>query len=373
MTGDVLERLTTAGVSVWLDDLTRDRLADGSLAALVRSRRVTGATSDPSMLAKSLCDSPFYAGQLDDLAHRGVRAEQALRLVTTHDIRWACDILRPVHEATGGADGLVSVGIDPRLAHDAGATLAEARELWRVTGRANVMVRIPATDAGLTALSACLAEGINADATLILSADRYDLVADACFEGLERAHRAGLPLAGISSVASFLVGRIDSAVDTLLDREGTLEARAMHGTAAVSGARLAHERHERTYRGARWRALAALGARPQRLLWADTTVRNPAYHDTRYVDRLVTRGTVNTMPPATLQAVADHGSVVPRRWTEETYDDARRLLGHLQWFGIDHGELVLRLESEALKQADDSWHQLLDALTLALDKDRQTP
>ncbi|MEV4437853.1 transaldolase [Streptomyces sp. NPDC049577] len=353
----------------WLDDLTRDRLADGSLSALVRRRGVSGVVSDPARLAASL-DSPLYAGQLGELAERGVGTARALRFLTIHDVRWACDVLRPVHEATGGVDGLVSADTDPRLAGDARALLDEARELWRTVDRPNAMVKIPATDDGLTALSACLAEGINVHATLVFSADRYDRVADAYFEGLERARSAGRDPAAISSVVSFHVGPIDTAVDTLLDREGTLEAKAMHGTAAVSGARLAHERYEQKYAGPRWRDLAGHGARPQRLMWAATGVRNPAYLDTRYVDRLVARGTVSAMPEPTLRAVADHGSVVPRRWTTDTYADARRLLGHLDWFDIDYPELVQRLETEALKRCNDSWHQLLDTLDLALERER---
>ncbi|MGK5733542.1 transaldolase [Streptomyces sp. URMC 124] len=355
-----------AGVSVWLDGLARERLASGRLAALARQGRIAGVASDPAFLARSLTRGPFYTGQLGDLAERGIPAERALKALAVHDIRWACDILRPVHEATAGVDGLVSVSLDPRLAHDSEATLAEARALWRSVDRRNAMLGIPATPAGLTALSACLAEGINVNATLVLSAARHRQAGEAYLEGLERARAAGRHLPALASVASFPVSRIDAAADALLDREGTLEARAMRGTTAVAAARQLHEQYERMLDEPRWHALAAHGARPQRLLWTATAVSGPGLLPTRYAAPLLTRGTVTAVPEELLEepGLVPAGGHPPGA---AAYAAAGRLLGHLGWFGIDHGELALRLESEALKELNDAWHQLLDEVTLALD------
>ncbi|WKU47478.1 transaldolase family protein [Streptomyces sp. VNUA116] len=390
----------TAGVSVWLDGLSRQRLASGRLAALARQGRIAGVVSDPAFLARSLAGGSCYTGQLGDLAERGVPAERALKALAVHDIRWACDILRPVHEATAGVDGLVCVTLDPRLAHDAAAALAEARALWRAVDRRNAVLGIPATTAGLTALSACLAEGINASATLVLSAARHRQAWDAYTEGLERARAAGRHLASLASVASFPVSRIDTAADALLDREGTLEARAMRGAVAVAAARHVHEQYERMLGEPRWHALAARGARPQRLLWTATTVPEPGASGllpTRYAAPLLTRGTVTAVTEGTLEeldglngpdgpdgpdglgglkarelpelpGVQEAAGEAPDGPGPGTYAAARRLLGHLQWFGIDHGELASRLETEALKELNDAWHQLLDRVTLALDQ-----
>ncbi|MEV4923193.1 transaldolase [Streptomyces roseoverticillatus] len=368
-------RWGASGISVWLDGLSRQRLASGRLAALARQGRIAGVVSDPAFLARSPAGGPYYTGQLGDLAERGVPAERALKALAVHDIRWACDILRPVHEATAGVDGLVCVTLDPRLAHDAGATLAEARALWRAVDRRNAVLGIPATEAGLTALSACLAEGINVSATLVLSAARHRQAWDAYAEGLERARAAGRHLASLASVASFPVSRVDTAVDALLDREGTLEARAMRGAVAVAAARHVHEQYERMLGEPRWHALAARGARPQRLLWTATTVPEPGASGllpTRYAAPLLTRGTVTAVTEETLDELSEldepeaAGSAPAAG--PGTYATARRLLGHLRWFGIDHGELASRLETEALKELNDAWHQLLDRVTLSLDK-----
>ncbi|MEU1818490.1 transaldolase [Streptomyces roseifaciens] len=361
-------------MSVWLDGLARQRLASGRLAVLARQGRIAGVVSDPAFLARSLTRGPYYTGQLGDLAERGIPAERALKALAVHDIRWACDILRPVHEATAGVDGLVSVSLDPRLAHDAGATLAEARALWRAVDRGNAMLGIPATPAGLTALSACLAEGINVNATLVLSAARHRQAGEAHLEGLERARAAGRHLPALASVASFPVSRVDTAVDALLDREGTLEARAMRGATAVAAARQLHEQYERMLDEPRWHALAAHGARPQRLLWTATAASGPGLLPARYAAPLLTRGTVTAVPEELLEepdvvGAVDAVGAVPAGAAPGAgaYAAAGRLLGHLEWFGIDLGELALRLESEALKELNDAWHQLLDEVTLALD------
>ncbi|MFC5723610.1 transaldolase family protein [Streptomyces gamaensis] len=359
-----LRALTRGGVSVWLDQ----RPGDGPPAALVRGRYVTGVLHDPARLT-----GPAREGPLRKLARRGLRAEAALRALTVHDVRWACDMLRPVHEATAGVDGLVALALDPRLAHDAAATLREARRLWRATDRPNAVLAVPATDAGLDALAAALAEGINAGATHVFTPERYEQAAEAYLTGLAGARAAGRHPATLASFAAVPVTPLDTAVDALLDRDGTCEAKAMRGTAAVSTARLVHERHERLLDRPRWHALAARGARPQRLLWTATCVRDPVLPATRYADRLTARGTACALTEETLRAVADHGRAVPRSWGARDYADARRLLGHLDWFGIDRDALARRLESESLRAAEARWHALLDSVETAVSAPGELP
>ena len=307
---DPLDDLSRRGVSVWLDDLSRQRLVTGSLADLVAHDHVAGVTTNPTIFAKAIAGSDdAYAGQLHDLWARGTSVEEALRALTTHDVRWACDVLRPVYDATDGVDGRASIEVDPRLAHDTEATIAEARALWWRVDRPNLFIKIPAARQGLPAIAACLAEGISINVTLIFSLARYDAVIDAFLDGLERARQAGRDLSPIASVASFFVSRVDTEVDARLDKIGTAAAARLRGRAAIANARLAYWHYERMLASPRWVALAAAGARPQRPLWASTSVKDPAYPDTRYVTDLVAPGVVNTMPEATLRAVADHGRI----------------------------------------------------------------
>ena len=251
-----LTALTDAGVSIWLDDLSRERLTSGSLAELVAHDHVSGVTTNPSIFAKAISGGTDYEAQLGELAVRGVWVGEALRALTTFDVRWACDVLRPVYEATGGVDGRVSIEVDPRLAHDTAATIAEARALWWAVDRPNLFVKIPAAHQGLEAITACLADGISINITLIFSLTRYEEVMDAFLDGLERARRNGHDLAAIGSVASFFVSRLDSAIDTQLDKIGTADAAALRGQAAIANARLAYQRYERVFSGPRWEALA---------------------------------------------------------------------------------------------------------------------
>ncbi|MEU8967529.1 transaldolase [Streptomyces sp. NPDC048491] len=359
MTRTPIGRLRQAGTSLWLDHLSRADLHDGSLAELVAGHGVLGITSNPTILAQSLASgAEAYAPHLDVLARKGASARDALRELATYDVRRAADLLEPVYRETGGEDGHVSLEVDPAHAHDADATLAEARLLRAEVGRPNLMVKIPATPEGLRAVTGALAEGINVNATLIFSRERYARVAEAFLTGLEQAHRAGHDLSRIASVASFFVSRVDTAVDRELDRAGGDEPRALRGRAAVANARLAYARWEEVVAGPRWRRLAALGARPQRLLWASTGVKDPTYEDTRYVDELAAPATVNTVPPATLRAVADHGRADGRSRIAGTYDDARRVLGALPCFGIDFDALTDRLAREALAAFKASWEQM---------------
>ncbi|MGH3179833.1 MAG: transaldolase [Streptosporangiaceae bacterium] len=363
---DRLADLSRAGVSIWLDDLSRERLTSGSLASLVARDHVMGVTTNPTIFAKAISGGgEAYAGQLRDLWARGTCVHEALRDMTTHDVRWACDVLRPAYDATDGVDGRASIEVDPRLAYDTEATIAEARALWWRVDRPNLFIKIPAARQGLPAIAACLAEGISINVTLIFSLTRYDEVMDAFGEGLERARQAGRDLAQIASVASFFVSRVDTEVDARLDKIGTAAAAALRGRAAIANARLAYQRYERMLASPRWAALAAAGARPQRPLWASTSVKDPAYPDTRYVTDLVAADVVNTMPEATLRAVADHADV-PTDSIHGSYHDAQDVLDRLAGLGVDYDDVVTGLEDEGINQFDTDWHDLAGELNDAL-------
>jgi transaldolase len=362
---DSLAALTEAGVSIWLDELSRDRLTSGSLADLVAHDHVAGVTTNPTIFAKAIGEGGAYEAQLRDLAIRGVGVGEGLRALTTFDVRWACDVLRPVYEATGGVDGRVSIEVDPRLAHDTGATIAEARALWWQVDRPNLFIKIPAARQGLPAIAACLAEAISINVTLIFSLSRYDGVMDAFLDGMEQARDVGHDLSAIVSVASFFVSRVDTEVDSRLDKAGTAEAAALRGRAAIANARLAYQRYERVFSSSRWKALQAAGARPQRPLWASTSVKDPAYPDTRYVVDLVAPGVVNTMPEATLRRVAEHGQV-PADSVHGHYDQSREVLDQLRELGIEYDDVVQALEDDGVAKFDASWDQLGERLASTL-------
>jgi len=359
---DPLADLSRRGVSIWLDDLSRGRLTSGSLASLIARDHVVGVTTNPAIFAHAISGGDdAYAGQRHDLWARGTCVHEALRDLTTHDVRSACDVLRPVYDATDGVDGRVSIEVDPRLAHDTEATIAEARALWWRVDRPNLFIKIPAARQGLPAIAACLAEGISVNVTLIFSLTRYDEVIDAFLDGLERARQAGRDLASIASVASFFVSRVDTEVDARLDKIGTAEAGALRGRAAIANARLAYQHYEQMLASPRWAALAAAGARPQRPLWASTSVKDPAYPDTMYVTKLVAPGVVNTMPEATLRAVADHGQI-PADSVRDYYQDARQVLSQLAAAGVDYDDVTAALEQRGLELFDASWRELGDQL-----------
>ena len=362
---DPLAELSDRGVSIWLDDLSRPRLTTGSLAELVAHDHVVGVTTNPTIFAKAIARGEAYAEQIRDMRARGAAVGEALRGMTAFDVRWACDLLRPVYDATGGVDGRVSIEVDPRLAYDTEATIAEARFLWWLVDRPNLFIKIPAARQGLPAIAACLAEGISINITLIFSLARYDEVIAAWLDGLERARKAGHDLARVASVASFFVSRVDTEVDARLDKIGTPEAAALRGRAAIANARLAYHHYEKMLDSPRWAALHAAGARPQRPLWASTSVKNPAYPDTRYVTDLVAPGVVNTMPEATLRAVADHGRI-PEDSVRGHYADARQVLSELEALGIDYGEVTQTLEDNGLTMFDASWRELGDQLRTTL-------
>lgn len=360
-----LDRLAAEGVAVWLDDLSRERLAGGGLADLVRDQQVVGITSNPTIFAKAIRSGARYDAQVGDLARRGVRVEEAIRLLTAFDVRWACDVLRPVHEASDGVDGRVSLEVDPRVAQDTAATIAEARALWWLVDRPNLFVKIPATEPSLEAISRALAEGISINVTLIFSLDRYDQVLRAFLDGMGQAHAAGRDLASIASVASFFVSRLDSEVDSRLDKIGTPEALALRGRAAIANARLAYQHFEQASASQEWQALAAAGMRPQRPLWASTGVKDPAYADTRYVDELVAPGVVNTMPEQTLRAVADHGRIQGDT-VHGTYAASQQVLDDLETVGVSYGDVVCLLEDEGIAKFTASGKELFEQLEAEL-------
>jgi transaldolase len=360
-----LKRLSDEGVSIWLDDLSRRRIESGSLAGLVATRNVVGVTTNPSIFQAAIGSGVGYEEQLADLAVRGVTVDEAVRMMTTADVRSAADVLRPVYEASGGRDGRVSIEVDPRLAHDTAATVAEARQLAWLVDRPNVMIKIPATQAGLPAITEVTGAGISVNVTLIFSLERYREVMDAYLAGLEKARAAGLGLSAIHSVASFFVSRVDSEIDKRLTLLGTDEALALKGRAALANARLAYEAYEQAFEGARWQTLEGAGANRQRPLWASTGVKDPAYKDTLYVDELVAPGTVNTMPEATLDAVADHGDVRGDTVTGG-YDRARADLAAVERLGIAYDEVVRQLEDEGVAKFEAAWQDLLDAVTKSL-------
>jgi len=348
-------------VSVWLDDISRDRLRTGSLQALIDNMYVVGVTSNPTIFAKSLSAGSAYDDQIADLKTRGVTVDEAARAITTYDIRWACDVFRPVYEATAGLDGRVSLEVDPRLAKQTAKTIAEARALWWMVDRPNLFIKIPATVEGLPAITACLAEGLSINVTLIFGLERYGQVIDAYLAGLEQAAAAGRDLSQIRSVASFFVSRVDTEVDARLDKLGTAEATALRGKAAVANARLAYELFEQRFAEDRWLALRGKGGQIQRPLWASTSVKDPSFGDTKYVVELVVADTVNTMPESTIRATADHGKLLGDT-VHGTYEASRQVFAELEALGIGYDDVVQVLEDEGVAKFEASWTELLDTI-----------
>jgi transaldolase len=355
---DPLRQLSEAGVAVWLDDLSRERLQTGNLSDLIRDRSLVGITTNPTIFQKAISGSDLYNPQLADLALRGVDVGEALRAITTKDVRDACDVLRPVYDASDGVDGRVSIEVDPRISDSAEKTIAEARALWWLVDRPNLFIKIPATTGSLPAISQVLSEGISVNVTLIFSLARYDLVMDAFLEGMERAQKSGIDLSRVGSVASFFVSRVDTEVDKRLGKIGTGRAAALRGKAAIANARLAYELYEQKLDTDRWRALAAKGAKVQRPLWASTSTKDPSLPDTLYVVELVTADTVNTMPEATLHATADHGALRGDT-VHGTYEESRAVFASLEALGIGYDDVVQVLEDEGVSKFEASWNEML--------------
>jgi transaldolase len=359
------ESLAQAGVSIWLDDLSRGRITSGGLRTLIETRNVVGITTNPTIFATALAGSDAYDEQLASLAKTDSSVGEAIFAITTHDVATACDIFRGVFDATNGLDGRVSIEVSPAVAHDAAATLAEARELRAEVDRPNAYIKIPATIAGLTAIEDCTAEGISVNVTLIFSLERYRDVLAAYLAGLERALAAGIDLGGIHSVASFFVSRVDTEVDRRLAKLDTPAAAALHGRSGIANARLAYGLFREEFASPRATRLMARGANLQRPLWASTGVKDPKLRDTLYVEQLIARDTVNTMPEKTLEAFADHGTVDGDTITP-AIADARDVLDALARVGVDFADVTDTLEREGVEKFTNSWRELSDIVDAAL-------
>ena len=359
---DVLAQLSEQGVSIWLDDLSRETITSGQLQQLIDSRHVVGVTTNPTIFATALSKGDAYTDQLRKIADQGKGIDAAVFDITTADVQHACDIMRPLFESTDGQDGRVSIEVEPQFAHDTAKTVASARALAAAVDRPNAYIKIPATVEGLPAIAQCLAEGISINVTLIFSLDRYRGVMQAFLTGLEQARDAGLDLSTIRSVASFFVSRVDTEVDKRLDAIGSEEAAALRGKAGIANARLAFQAYEEVFSTPRWQVLAADGAHPQRPLWASTGVKDPAYPDTMYVTELVTRGVVNTMPHKTMEAMADHGAVTGDT-IRGSYDDARAVLDALERLGVSYADVTAQLEREGVEKFEKSWAELLSSVS----------
>ncbi len=362
-----LAALSAAGVSVWLDDLSRQRLQSGNLQELIDTKSVVGVTTNPSIFQKALAEGDSYEGQIAELAERGADVDATIRTVTTDDVRNGCDVLKREWEASDGVDGRVSIEVDPRLAAETDKTIAQAVELWKIVDRPNLFIKIPATKAGVPAITAVLAEGISVNVTLIFSVERHRQVMDAYLAGLEKAREAGHDISKIHSVASFFVSRVDTEVDKRLEKIGSEDAKALLGQAGVANARLAYAAYQEVFEGGdRFESLKADGARVQRPLWASTGVKNPDYSDTLYVTELVAPNTVNTMPEKTIDAVADHGEIKGDTVTG-TAGDAQGVFDKLEQIGIDLTDVFKVLENEGVEKFVDSWTELLEETQKQLD------
>ncbi|SEQ57026.1 transaldolase [Microlunatus flavus] len=363
---DRLKGLADEGVSIWLDDLSRERLTTGNLASLIKDSSVTGVTTNPTIFASALSNGAAYNDQVRELAARDTAVDDAIKALTSDDVRHACDVFKDVYEATGGVDGRVSIEVEPGLAMDTDGTTAQAADLWKIVDRPNVLIKIPATKPGLPAITNAIGEGISVNVTLIFSLERYRAVMDAYLSGLETAAANGHDLSRIQSVASFFVSRVDTEVDKRLDAIGSDEAKALKGKAAIANARLAYAAYEEVFAGERFAALEAKGANRQRPLWASTGVKDPNLPDTLYVTELAVAGTVNTMPEKTMKAFADHGELNGDR-VSGTEEESTQVLDSLEAVGVDLDDVWEVIEKEGVDKFDKSWAELVDTVQTALD------
>ena len=371
MSNDRLAALAAAGVSIWLDDLSRERLRSGNLQQLITESHVVGVTTNPTIFASALANGEAYDQQVRELAARGASVVDAVREITVADVVQACDVFRATFESTGGVDGRVSLEVDPGLARDSDGTVAQAKDLWKAVDRPNLLVKIPATEAGLPAITQALAEGISVNVTLIFSVERYRLVMGAYLDGLEQAAANGHQLGSIASVASFFVSRVDSEIDKRLEKIGTDEALGLRGKAGIANSRLAYAAFQEVFSGPRWELLAGRGATAQRPLWASTGVKNPEYSDTLYVSELVVADTVNTMPEKTLLAFADHGELhTGGDAVTGTAVEAEEVFDAVAAVGVDITEVFLALEDDGVDKFEQSWSQLWSTVTDQLGKAR---
>jgi transaldolase len=360
---DRLKQLSDAGVSIWLDDLSRERIETGNLADLIRDQHVVGVTSNPSIFQAALSHGERYDAQIRELAALGTDRDQAVRVITTDDVRNACEIMRPAYDASAHVDGRVSIEVSPGIAHDTDATVAEAADLWKTVDQPNLLIKIPGTKEGWPAITESVANGISINVTLIFGLEQYDHVMEAYVAGLEKAKENGHDLSGIHSVASYFVSRVDTEIDNRLDESGA--DASLKGLAGVANARLAFKAYEEFFSGDRWAALEAAGAHKQRPLWASTGVKNPDYKDTMYVDDLVVENTVNTMPEKTMHAVADHSEIKGDQ-VRPFYDDAEATMSRLADAGIDYDDVIKVLIKEGVDKFIKAWDELLGSVDEAL-------
>lgn len=357
-----LHGLAAAGVSIWSDQISREMLATGELTRRVESDAVTGVTSNPTIFAKAIVGSDDYDEALDELGQQGLSTEEIAKSLMARDIREACDVLAPVHRATHGKDGFVSVEVSPTLAGDTEATVAEARDWVKSIDRPNLLVKVPATPEGVPAIARLIGEGISVNVTLIFSLERYGEVIDAYISGLEELQSIGGDLSSVSSVASFFVSRFDTEVDNRLEEIGTSDALELRGKTAIANARAAYGLFLEEFSSPRFEDLTDQGARPQKPLWASTSTKNPSYSDLLYVEGLVAEDTINTMPLETIDAYQDHGDPDPSSFDAVDIVRANDILDRLSVVGVDYSDVVETLEAEGVDKFTASWHELLEGI-----------
>jgi transaldolase len=365
-TSNPTAELSAAGVSIWLDDLSRERINSKGLEKLIAERNVVGVTTNPTIFASALAKGEAYDAQVAELAKAGTSVTDAVFEITTDDVANASDIFKPIYDQTAGFDGRVSIEVEPGLAHDAAGTIAQAKSLFAKVDRENVLIKIPATLEGLEAITAVIAEGISVNVTLIFSLERYRAVINAYLTGLEQAKAKGLDLSKIHSVASFFVSRVDTEIDKRLEAVGTDEAKALKSKAGVANAQLAYQVYEQSFATERATGLLSAGANKQRPLWASTGVKDPAVLDTTYVVQLVAADVVNTMPEKTLEATFDHGVIAGDTITG-SYAAANEIMDAIAAQGISYDDVTAVLESEGVEKFIVSWNELLDTVTAALE------
>ncbi len=357
--------LSEAGVSIWLDDLSRSRIASGDLARLIADRNIVGVTTNPTIFAGALSNGESYADQVAELSHAGADASTAVFEITTDDVAAASQVFADIYTSSKGYDGRVSIEVEPGLANDAAGTIEQAQQLWAKVNQPNAMIKIPATLAGLEAITEVIALGISVNVTLIFSLERYRAVINAYLAGLEKARANGIDISGIHSVASFFVSRVDAEIDKRLEAIGTDEAIALKSKAGVANAQLAYQVFEESFESERAVGLLAAGANKQRPLWASTGVKDPSLPDTLYVTGLVAPGVVNTMPEKTLEATFDHG-VVTGDTVTGAYDEAQGILDAIDAVGVSYNDVVALLEREGVDKFIVSWNELLETVSTAL-------
>lgn len=357
--GSRLHALGALGQSVWLDSISREMLRSGELERYVEAG-ISGVTSNPTIFAKAMLSGDSYDAQIDELVAHDADVDEIYTAVVTRDIRHACDVMAPTHRRSGGLDGFVSVEVSPELAHEAEATVAEARDWVKRVDRPNLLIKIPATRAGLTAIEAAVAEGISVNVTLIFSLERYLAVIDAYMSGLERFREVGGNLATVNSVASFFVSRFDTEVDERLGVIGTSQAGALAGRSAVANARVAYLEFLRAFSSDRWLRLRRNGANVQKPLWASTSTKNPAYSDTLYIDTLVAPETVNTLPESAIASYQDHGPDHPEVLGINQMADGVMVLEDLEAVGVDYDDVAAKLERDGVSSFAASFREMVD-------------